>query len=107
MSLRSIGLVVVTVAVLALGVDCSGTRSRSSDPKTAKEKQRREADSNGETAAQTSKWGGWRYQGDRNDCFFVVGRKCFKTEAQACDAARCRPKKCETVGGGPASIACK
>lgn len=102
MSLYSIALALV--ASLALG--CGGGPPRSDEPTTAKEKQRREAEAKGETDGTGSKWGGWRYTGDRNECFFVVGRHCFKTEAAACAAAKCGKKKCETTGGGPASVAC-
>ncbi|HEX2688096.1 MAG TPA: hypothetical protein VHN14_15815 [Kofleriaceae bacterium] len=102
MSLRSISFVLV--AVLALG--CGGGPPKSDEPTTAREKQRREAEAKGETSASSGKWGGWRYTGDRNDCFFVVGRRCFKTEAAACAAARCGKKTCQTTGGGPASVSC-
>jgi hypothetical protein len=55
----------------------------------------------------SKKWSGWRYQGDRKDCFFLVGRKCFKTEKAACAAAKCKaPSKCEDDGGGPAVMSC-
>jgi len=102
MSLYSIALALV--AALASG--CGGGPPRSDEPTTAKEKQRQEAEAKGETDSPGGKWGGWRYTGDRNECFFVVGRHCFKTEAAACTAARCGKKKCETTGGGPATVAC-
>lgn len=99
-----------TLALLVLlSVGCAGCggSTSSNEPQTAKEKQLQEAKASGE-ASDGKKWGGWRYQGDRNDCFYVVGRKCFKTEKQACGAARCRaPKKCDVTGGGPATVACK
>ena len=101
MSFRTISLGLL--AVFALG--CGGDPPRSDDPQTAKEKQRREAAAAGETSSG-GKWSGWRYTGDRDECFFVVGRKCFKTEAAACAAARCGSRKCETTGGGPATVAC-
>jgi hypothetical protein len=101
MSFRRISLGLL--AALALG--CGGDPPRSDDPQTAKEKQRREAAASGESSSG-GKWGGWRYTGDRDECFFVVGRKCFKTEASACAAARCGKAKCETTGGGPATVAC-
>lgn len=102
MSLPSIALALV--ASLALG--CGGGPPRSDEPTTAKEKQRREAEATGEADDSHGKWGGWRYTGERNECFFVVGRRCFKTEAAACAAARCGHKKCEATGGGPASVSC-
>jgi hypothetical protein len=101
MSLRSI----LAIGVLAFG--CGSTKVGSDEPTTAKEKQAREAAASGESSS-TKNWGTWRYSGDRNDCFFVVGRKCFKTENAACQSAHCKtPKKCETVGGGPATVSCK
>ena len=103
MSPRALALVLVVVAA------CGSTASSSEDarePKNAKEKQRLEARTKGEDV-DNRKWGGWRYQGERNDCFFVVGRKCFKTENAACQAARCSGgKKCDVSGGGPATVRC-
>jgi len=101
MSLRTLGC----LAIFVLG--CGGTtKVRSDEPQTAKEKQRQEAAAKGELDQTGGKWGGWRYTGDRSECFYVIGRKCFKTEAAACAAARCGKKKCEVTGGGPAAISC-
>jgi hypothetical protein len=94
------------VIVLAL-LGCGGSSKESDEPTTAKEKQRREAKASGEADRSTRNWGKWRYSGDRDDCFFKVGGRCFKTENRACQAARCRlPKKCTTTGGGPATVSC-
>ena len=80
----------------------------SNGPKTAVEKQRLEAKQDPDLKPPPGKkWGGWRYQGDRENCFFVVGRRCFKTEAEACEAANCGAKKCAKDGGGPATVTCK
>jgi hypothetical protein len=104
MSLPTLWVSLAVVVALAAG--CGGGPARSDEPTTAKDKQHRDAEARGETGPSAGKWGGWRYTGDRNDCFFVVGRRCFKSEAAACAAARCGRKKCETTGGGPASVAC-
>ena len=113
MSLRTISLslslsVWVSLALVApLAPGCGGgAPPRSDEPTTAREKQRQDAEAAGEARQAGGKWGGWRYTGDRNDCFFVVGRRCFKTEAAACTAARCGKRTCETTGGGPAAVAC-
>src|SRR5688500_16981683 len=96
------------VMALLLVLGCGGTNTGADEPQTAKEKQLREAQASGEIDKPGKNWGKWRYGGDRNDCFYVVGGKCFKTENKACQAARCRlPKKCNTVGGGPATVSCK
>lgn len=78
------------------------------EPQTAREKQYAEAKKSGELDEGDSKWRKWRYTGDRKDCFFVAGRKCFKTENAACRAARCKaPLACKTSGAGPATVSCK
>ena len=101
MSLRSLWFVLACAA-------CGATQSDKNEPQTAKQKQLQEARANGDVDKPGTKWGGWRYQGDRKDCFFVLGRKCFKTENAACQAAHCKaPKSCEAVGGGPATLSCK
>lgn len=89
---------------------CSGGGSAPSsknEPTTAKEKQLREAKASGkdEDDDTKTKWGKWRYTGERNDCFFVVGKKCFKTEKAACSSLKCKGE-CEASGGGPAIVAC-
>ena len=76
----------------------------------AAERARAEAKANPEESVSDDgkRWGGWRYKGDRDDCFYVVGRKCFKTQPAACKAAACKAKKkCSVIGGGPATVSCK
>ena len=101
MSLCPIRLALVVCLLACAG----GSAPRSDEPTTAREKQRREAEAKGEADAG-GKWGGWRYTGERDTCFFVVGRRCFKTEAAACAAARCGKAKCAVEGGGPATVSC-
>jgi hypothetical protein len=94
-------------AVVATLVSCSGPTIDPNEPQTAAAKARQEAERNGETT-KGKNWGGWRYQGDRESCFYVVERRCFKTEAAACRAAKCQtPTKCNVDGAGPATVACK
>jgi hypothetical protein len=102
MSLRTIWLLV------ALG--CGGssrTQVETGEPQTAREKQYAEAKKAGEVDESSSKWGKWRYTGDRKECFFVAGRKCFKTENAACQANKCKaPTKCKASGAGPVTVSC-
>jgi hypothetical protein len=89
---------------------CGGSSQNANEPQTAKEKQLAEAKKNGELDKKDKKWGTWRYGGERDDCFYVVGRKCFKTEAAACKSAGCgkgAKGKCSVVGGGPATVSCE
>lgn len=104
MSLR-LGLVMIFVAL-----GCAGPPPASTEPKTAKDKQLQMMKADGDSGAAgnpDAKWKTWRYTGDRADCRYVVGRRCFKTEKAACDAAACRGSTCEVVGAGPASVTCK
>ena len=93
----------ISISLVLLAAGCGAEPARP-EPTTAKEKQQLEQTSKDEpSAGQRS---GWRYAGDRNDCFFVVGRNCYKTEAAACAAAKCGAARCEVTGGGPAAVAC-
>lgn len=105
MSLRSVCLV---VALVVLGSGCGGPQTTDDEPTTAKEKQEREAEAAGEKSPRSKSWGGWRYKGDRNACFFIVGGKCHKTEKAACRSLRCKkPTTCTAVGAAPAQVSCK
>lgn len=102
--LRSlVGIIAATVAISSCG-------STSPDPpgvETAAQKQRAQAQKEGEYS-EGAKWGGWKYQGDRDDCFYRVGRKCFAKKEKACAAAGCKaPKQCKLTGAGPAKVSCE
>jgi hypothetical protein len=87
----------------------SASRGGATAPKSAAERARAEKgdDGDGERVSKKGKkWGGWRYQGKRDDCFFLVKRKCYVSRADACAAARCGKKQCVVEGGGPASVRC-
>lgn len=99
---------VVVVAVLALSCGSTPKRRRGgARDETAAEYQRRKAREAGELddAEGGKPWGGWKYQGDRDDCHYVVGRRCFKQRDAACAAAKCK-STCTVSGGGPATVTC-
>jgi hypothetical protein len=105
MSLR---LVVLASLVLACG--SSSMKVKKGEPQTAREKMLAEQKANPEKDDDGGgkKWTGWRYDGDRKNCFFIVGRKCFKSEKAACAAAGCKaPAKCAADGAGPAKMKCE
>ena len=52
-------------------------------------------------------WSGWRYSGDRDDCYFVHRRACYETKIAACKAAKCGHKRCVSDGAGPATVKCQ
>ncbi len=96
----------MVVFVVACGGGGRG-KAEPGEPQTAREKQYAEAKKSGEIDEGNSKWGKWRYTGDRKDCQFVVGRKCYKTENAACQASKCKaPLKCKSDGAGPATMSC-
>jgi hypothetical protein len=98
-------LYTISLAMALLAFAC-GSSARSDEPTTAREKLRREAAASGEAVRPGGKWAGWRYTGDRNECFYVVGRRCYKTETAACAAARCGKSSCDVKGAGPAAVSC-
>jgi hypothetical protein len=90
---------------------CGGPTFEKGEPKNAKEKQALEAKRAGDDddvkPKSGKKWNKWRYQGDRKDCFFVFGARCFKTEKAACQAAKCKKgATCTAKGAGPATVSC-
>jgi hypothetical protein len=117
MSWRLLPLLTVLVVACASGK----MRVKKGEPQTAREKMlveekaKAKKNKDGGTTADdgevkppgSKKWAKWRYEGDRKECFFLVGRKCFKTEKAACSAAKCKaPSTCETEGAGPAMMSC-
>lgn len=89
---------------------CGGYGSGPPGPRTAAERAaaEREASTEEAVSGEGKAWGGWRYQGARDDCFYVVERRCFTTLADACTAAACEDgHACTTTGAGPAVVACK
>lgn len=104
---RRFGVLVVLAAFLFA---CGGSSKKAGEgePTTAREKQLQEAKKRGELDKNSHRWGTWSYSGNRDDCFYVLGRRCFKTKKAACRAARCkRGTKCKSTGGGPATVSCK
>jgi hypothetical protein len=101
MSLRAV------VLVALLGCASTSMTTDPNEPQTAKEKQLREAKEKGELDRPTAKSNAWTFAGDRKDCFYVVGRRCFKTQKAACTMACGSAKTCKVTGAGPAAVSCK
>jgi len=110
---------VVLFALLASG--CAGARGDSPDSPDSKGDSSSKKHSSGKTPytvvppeeqdesevdSEGKKWSGWRYKGKRDDCFYVVGRRCYKSQKKACKAAGCATADCRTSGAGPAKVIC-
>ena len=94
-------------ALATLALACGSYASGPPGPRTAAERAASERAASEEAPVTEGKaWGGWRYQGARDDCFFVVYRRCFTTLAAACEEAECKAG-CTTTGAGPATVLCK
>ncbi|MEO8549047.1 MAG: hypothetical protein ABI678_03720 [Kofleriaceae bacterium] len=106
MSLRLWPIAPIIALVLAFASGCGGGAAEGDEPQTAREKQYAEAKKNGELDETPTKKGGWRFKGDRKDCRYLVGSKCFKSQANACKAAGCGAS-CAFTGAGPATVSCK
>jgi hypothetical protein len=51
--------------------------------------------------------GRWRWAGARKDCFYVVGNRCFTTDAAACKAAGCADvDDCDFGESAPVQVTC-
>lgn len=101
-------VVVVAIFALACGSTPKKRKRGGQRDETAAEYQRRKAKEAGElddAPSESGKWGGWKYQGDSEDCRFVHGRKCFTKRETACKAAKCKTE-CLVDGGGPAVVSC-
>jgi hypothetical protein len=102
----SLALAIVLGCTAACGD--GGAAGGARGPTTAAERARAEPGDDGEQVSKKGKkWGGWRYQGKRDDCFFLVKRRCYTEREDACKAARCGKKQCVLDGGGPATVRCE
>jgi hypothetical protein len=94
---------------IALFAGCGGSSqstTRKADSEEVEPERGHKKDKD-EVSEKGKSWGGWRYKGSRNDCFFKHGKRCFKSRAKACKAAGCSESDCDDNGGAPAVVKCK
>jgi hypothetical protein len=48
----------------------------------------------------------WRWQGRRQDCFFIYDNECFSYLDEACQAAGCDDSSCAHDDSAPAKVSC-
>jgi hypothetical protein len=94
---------VMLAACLGLVAGCGGSSPDADSPKGKKADQ----DDEEEVSSKGKKWGGWRWKGKRNDCFFIFKNECFSSMKKACRRAKCGDTKCEHDDSAPAKVACK
>ncbi len=98
--------VAIVAAVLCFAVSCGGTTETTATKSKTSAIKRAKPDP--EPVDETGKrWGGWRWRGKRDSCFFVYKNRCYSDKSRACAVAKCGPRKCKHKGGGPAEIYCK
>jgi hypothetical protein len=78
-----------------------------SEKKRKKKKHRKHAPDKDAVSEEGKSWGGWRWKGDRDDCFYVFKNKCFDSKSRACEAADCGSGKCNVEEGAPSKVKCK
>ncbi len=79
----------------------------SSKHKNKKKKRRNHPDDKDAVSEKGKSWGGWRWKGDRDDCYFVHENRCFDSKSRACEAAKCGRKSCQVKDGAPSKVSCK
>lgn len=57
-------------------------------------------------ARKSSERKGWRWEGKRDNCYFLVGKECFETRESACTAGGCTAETCKLSSGIPAHVSC-
>ena len=91
----------------------AGGCGASQEPETSKveaveEKPERGRKRSEDDVSETGKsWGGWRYRGKRDDCFYKFKRRCFRKKKKACKAAGCKKADCVASDAAPAVVSCK
>lgn len=111
-------LLALLVASLAVGtplfgalVGCGGSQNAGeedhSKDEDSKPKHRQHPPDEDAVSEKGKSWGGWRWKGKRDDCFYVYDNKCFETKSGACSAAKCGGQACLVKTGAPSKVSCE
>lgn len=111
MQARRICTLLALALPLSIGfsTSCGGAQTKKEDVKPSDEEEKVNPDDGKDKNPVSDKgksWGGWRWKGKRDNCFYVLDNKCFETEALACTAAGCGAKKCLVKEGAPSDVSC-
>lgn len=103
-------VVAILLFFLALIIaGCGGDEKAHTKSKAPATKKTDESDQDetGTVSSKGKKWGGWRWKGKRDDCFFVYKNNCYTTREDACAAAKCKKGECVFDKSAPAKASCQ
>jgi hypothetical protein len=84
-------------------IGCGGGGEEGSGSSSARAAERKEKP----VTEEGKEWGGWRWKGRREDCFFLYRNQCFAKLDEACRAANCRKSDCGHDDSAPAVVRCE
>lgn len=90
------------IALGALG-SCAGSESRAADPREFEERSERQ---DYDDLPEEETGPGWRWEGQRQQCFYLHENECFAYFDEACEAAGCDEAACEHDDAAPANVRC-
>ncbi len=108
-SIRNLLFICSVAASFGAVLGCGSTQktpAEKEDKKEKKPKKERKEEKNA-VSEKGKSWGGWRWKGDRDDCFYVHDNQCYAKEKAACKAADCGKGKCVVRKGAPSKVTCK
>ena len=100
-------LLLLPCLVLACGGPQSSPGDSAEDRKSEKKTRRKHAPDKDAVSEDGKKWGGWRWKGKRDECYYVFKNRCYDTKAEACSAAKCGKQSCAVKEGAPSKVSCK
>lgn len=106
---RFLGAITLVLSLTTVPAGCGGDRaSQATEPESDEGETGKSGKAYTENKApKGKKWGGWRWKGKRDDCFFKYKNRCFSKQADACKAAKCKKDACVMDKSAPAKISCK
>lgn len=95
------------LALCLLGCKEKGEATARARPEAAADNTASEPTSANLTPDRKGSGEGWRWQGNRAACMFLVGKQCFDKRETACAAAGCSGAACQANSAVPAQVSCK
>ncbi len=99
-------VVVIGTAIVLFGllfVSACGGKAGNPSKETAPTAPKAESST---VSSKGKSWGGWRWKGDRDKCYYSYKRQCFTSKSKACRKAGCKTNKCLVTEAVPAKVSC-